>query len=467
MTDLIFFLGRFHVLVLHLPIGMLLLTVALDFMSRSTRHHYLTQALPLCWAATALSAVFTVILGMMHFSEGGFAGASASAHRNYGISVAVVSLAVWFIAAKLPALYRQIRLYTNVLLLGLVTMTGHYGGNLTHGSTYLVEYAPQSIRAMAGLESRRPEVTDITLADPWYDIVHPMLQARCSNCHNNDKQSGELNLSSLQNLLAGGKSGVTVSSGDADNSELFLRITLPENHDDFMPAEGKTPLSESQREIIRWWINAGLPADTTLADMVPESEIANLLAIELGLGDSGTQLMVQSYPPVAIDALNQLIQQGWQVRALSRDSNGLSVSLLSKGKPVTAAMLEALAVVRESLVEINLASTGVSDALLPLLADFRALERLNLSNNSISDEGLEVLASNTALRTLNLYGNPQISDSGLLSLSPLTGLTTVYTWGTAVTQEGMANLSAALPGLTIHGHSEMIPVDSDVEQEAE
>ena len=247
MTEFIYFIGRFHVLVLHLPIGMLLLTVVLDFMSHSKRHQYLAQPLPLCWAATALSAVVTVALGMMHFSEGGFDGPSASAHRNYGISVAVGSIAVWFVAAKLPALYQQVRLYSNVLLLGLVTMTGHYGGNLTHGSTYLVEYAPQPIRRMAGLEPRRPAVTDLAMADPWYDIVHPMLQARCSSCHNNDKQSGELNLTTLGSLLAGGKSGSPVKSGDADNSELFLRITLPENHDDFMPAEGKTPLSDSQR----------------------------------------------------------------------------------------------------------------------------------------------------------------------------------------------------------------------------
>lgn len=463
MTDLIFFLGRFHVLVLHLPIGMLLLTVALDFMSRSTRHHYLTQALPLCWAATALSAVFTVILGMMHFSEGGFAGASASAHRNYGISVAVVSLAVWFIAAKLPALYRQIRLYTNVLLLGLVTMTGHYGGNLTHGSTYLVEYAPQSIRAMAGLESRRPEVTDITLADPWYDIVHPMLQALCSNCHNNDKQSGELNLSSLQNLLAGGKSGVNVSSGDADNSELFLRITLPENHDDFMPAEGKTPLSESQREIIRWWINAGLPADTTLADLSLTSAITSVLAIELGLADSGIQQMGQSFPPVADETIAQLINQGWQVRALSRESNGMIVSLLSKGQPVTAQMLEALRIVSESLVEINLASTGMTDELLSLLAGFNTLQTLNLSNNSLSDKSLAVLYSMASLHTLNLYGNPQITDGGISGLSDMENLSTIYLWGTGVTQDGMKGVIAESAGLMIHGQSEMVLLDSSVE----
>ena len=35
MQDFIFFLGRFHVLVLHLPIGIILAAVALDWIARS------------------------------------------------------------------------------------------------------------------------------------------------------------------------------------------------------------------------------------------------------------------------------------------------------------------------------------------------------------------------------------------------------------------------------------------------
>ncbi|MDG2176342.1 MAG: hypothetical protein P8M72_09480 [Gammaproteobacteria bacterium] len=461
MTDLIFFLGRFHVLALHLPIGMLLLTVGLDFLSQRSRYQYLAHALPLCWGATAISAVLTVLLGLMHFSEGGFEGPSASAHRNYGISVAVLCLMVWFVSEKLPALYKQVRLVSNLLLLFLVTMTGHYGGNLTHGSTYLVEYAPQSIRSMAGLEPRRAEVLDIALADPWYDIVHPMLQARCSSCHNNDKQSGQLNLSSLETLLLGGKSGASVVSGDVENSELFSRISLPENHEDFMPAEGKTPLTESQREIVRWWINAGLPVDTSVAEISPTEEISQLLALELGL-ESAPMLQV-IYPPVANDTLMSLLNLGWQIRPLSQDSNGLIMSVLSKGQAVSREMLLALSGVRDSVVEINLASSGLSNDLLVELASFPVLGKLNLSNNSIGDAGMEVLSSIASLHLLNLYGNPQISDAGLSSLSGLTELDTVYLWGTGVTPEGTELLAAALPELSIQGQSLMLLNDGNAE----
>jgi len=453
MSEFIFFLGRFHVLVLHLPIGMLLLTVTLDFFSRSARYHYLSPALPLCWAATALTAVLTVVLGLMHFSEGGFAGPAASTHRNYGISVAVVSLLVWMLISKIPSWYAKTHVHTNVLLLFLITMTGHYGGNLTHGATYLVEYAPGPIRAMAGLQPRRAAVTDITLADPWFDIVYPMLQARCSTCHNNDKQNGQLNLSTLESLLAGGKSGPVLSKGDADNSELYLRITLPSSHEDFMPAEGKTPLTEAQRNIIRWWINSGMPADTMVADIAVDDEMAALLALELGLGSAAGAQQEQVYLPLSSEMLDQVVNAGWQIRPLSQVSNGLMVSNFAKGKAVTQAMLQALSTARESIVEVNLASTGLTDELLALLADYPVLQTLNLSNNGLSDQGMEIVRSDKSLQVINLYGNPLISDNGLARLAALKELRTVYTWGTGVTEEGIAALMAALPGLTVYGQS--------------
>lgn len=448
MIDFVYFLGRFHVLILHLPIGILLLTVVLDFMSRSQRHAYLAQALPLCWAATAITAILTVVLGMMHFSEGGFDGPSASAHRNYGISVAVMSLAIWFIAAKLPALYQQVRLFSNFLLLFLITMTGHYGGNLTHGSTFLVEYAPQPIRAMAGLEERRPPVTDLAQADPWHDIVRPMLQARCSTCHNNDKQNGQLNLATMESLLAGSESGAVVVPGNADSSELYLRITLPENHEDFMPAEGKTPLTEQQTAIIRWWIESGLPSDTALVAEELGEDMTELLAMELGLEAPETGV---SYPEVSSDIIEQMVSLGWLVRPLSQESNGLVVSVYSPGQAITRDMLDAVSQASASIIDLDLASGGLHDELLASLSAMPALESLNLSNNGLTDAALQMLAGFPELRVMNLYGNPEITDEGMKSLAAMENLQTLYVWGTAVTPDGMA----ALPAVTVHGQAQV------------
>jgi uncharacterized membrane protein len=142
MQDFIHFLGRFHVLALHLPIGIMVVAVILDWVARGERRGALARAAPLLWGATAVSAVLTAALGYLHFSEGGFTGSSATAHRFFGTTLAAYSVLVWWLCARRGELYRRINVATGVVALGLVTITGHYGGNLTHGETFLLQYAP-------------------------------------------------------------------------------------------------------------------------------------------------------------------------------------------------------------------------------------------------------------------------------------------------------------------------------------
>lgn len=453
MNDFIFFLGRFHVLVLHLPIGILLLTVVLDLLSRQARHAYLAQALPLCWAATALTATLTVVLGLLHFSEGGFEGPSATAHRNYGISVAACSILVWLLASRRQDLYLRVHFFSDALLVFLVAMTGHYGGNLTHGSTYLVEYAPEPLRALAGLPTRRQKLTDVNDADPWHDVVNPLLQARCLSCHNVDKRRGQLDLSSLSGLLDGGEHGAVVISGAAADSDLYLRVTLPPDHEDVMPAEGKTPLTDRQVRILGWWIDAGMPVDTSVAKLQVDPTIVDLLATEVGLSTGGQSSPGTPLPAVAADTLRLLSQNGWLARLQSQQSNGLIISLASPGTPVSPLMLETLNEAASSVIELNLANADLNDSFLRLLIPMPALEILNLGGNQLGDEGMALLTEFQSLRVLNLHGNAGITDAGLTSLMGLSDLNSLYLWGTTTTPAGTDRLTTTLPGISIHAGS--------------
>jgi len=97
--------------------------------------------MPLLWLLTALSAVVTATLGWMHAKEG-IEGASIGAHRALGISLAVGTLAAWALRRWGSRAFGYLRVPVVIVLLVLVTLTGHYGGNITHGSGYLVQYAP-------------------------------------------------------------------------------------------------------------------------------------------------------------------------------------------------------------------------------------------------------------------------------------------------------------------------------------
>ncbi|MBN1239477.1 MAG: hypothetical protein JXB36_13320 [Gammaproteobacteria bacterium] len=282
--DFIYFLGRFHVLVLHIPIGIVVALFALEWAARKEKYRYLAAASPFLWGAAAISALLTVLFGYMHFAEGGFDGASASNHRLFGTVLAVLITGVAFLRiSKFAPNYAPLFFPASAVALLLAAITGHYGGNLTHGSTYLVEYAPQPLRSIAGLGPRRPPVTDLAMADPFLDVVGPMLRERCGSCHNDDKQQGELNLATHAAVMRGGETGSVVTAGRPEVSELLRRITLPKDDEAFMPAEGKTPLTDRQVRIIEWWISVGAPHETTMAEVEVPPEIEALLRAELGL----------------------------------------------------------------------------------------------------------------------------------------------------------------------------------------
>lgn len=284
--EFIYFLGRFHVLMLHIPIGIIVAIFVLEWLARKEKYRHLEAASPFLWNAAAISAVLTVILGYMHFAEGSFSGASGNQHRVFGTALAaIISVVALLRSSKFAPAYAPVYFPASILMVLLASITGHYGGNLTHGSTFLVEYAPQPIRTLFGLAPRRPPVTSLSAADPFLDLVGPMFASRCSTCHNEDKRESELNLMTYAGVMRGGETGSVVVVGRPDLSELFNRITLPPNDDAYMPAEGKTPLTDDQVRIIEWWIAAGAPAETTIGalEMQPPPDVEPLVRAELGL----------------------------------------------------------------------------------------------------------------------------------------------------------------------------------------
>jgi uncharacterized membrane protein len=286
--DFIYFLGRFHVLVLHLPIGIIVVLFVLEWLARKPKYAHLEAVSPFLWGAAAISALVTVILGYMHFAEGAFTGNSAVQHRNFGTIVAVLTTGIALLrTSKFASSYRPAFFPASVLMLFLVSITGHYGGNLTHGSSYLVEYAPQFVRSMAGLSPRRPPVTSVAAADPFLDLVGPIFELRCADCHNPETRESDLDLTTHATVMRGGETGTVVTAGRPEVSELLRRVSLPEGDEEFMPAEGNTPLTVAQVRIIEWWVRAGAPTGTSIgaldAPLDPETEA--LISAELGLGD--------------------------------------------------------------------------------------------------------------------------------------------------------------------------------------
>ena len=87
----------------------------------------------------------------------------------------------------------------------------------------------------------------------------------------------------MSQAMRGGESGRVVVAGNTDLSELLRRISLPHDDEEFMPAEGKTPLTAEQVEIIRWWIAAGAPQSGTIGALEVPDDMRETLSSELGV----------------------------------------------------------------------------------------------------------------------------------------------------------------------------------------
>ena len=285
MTEFMYFLGRLHVLALHLPIGILMLAVFLEVLVRRPKFQSLEPALPIVWLAGAASALITVVLGYMHAAEGGFDGPAVNLHRWGGSLLALSAFIVWAWRGEFPRSYARGWPLAVACVTALLFATGHYGGNLTHGSTYLAEYAPGPLRALAGASraQARPPVTEVAVADIYLDVVSPALEKRCAGCHNDEKRRGELSMATYAKLIKGGESGPSIVPGDPSKSDLYRRIMLPSDHVDYMPKDGKPPLTLQEAEAVKWWIAAGAPKSGTLKDLNAPADVQATVAGILGL----------------------------------------------------------------------------------------------------------------------------------------------------------------------------------------
>ena len=86
--------------------------------------------------------------------------------------------------------------------------------------------------------------------------VLPILEASCTECHDNRSAFSNLRLDNAEGIMAGGDLGKVVVPGEPDNSPLVLRVALPEDDLDFMPIEGD-PLTDEQIDLMRKWIEQG------------------------------------------------------------------------------------------------------------------------------------------------------------------------------------------------------------------
>lgn len=101
----------------------------------------------------------------------------------------------------------------------------------------------------------RPVVVRAADSPVFEKDILPIFKSRCADCHNAAAAKGGLDLSSMVGVRKGGESGESAVVESLEDSMLWIMI-----EGDDMPPEGKTPLSKSEKDLIRRWISSGAAA---------------------------------------------------------------------------------------------------------------------------------------------------------------------------------------------------------------
>jgi uncharacterized membrane protein len=209
VTDLI---GPFHPVLVHLPIGMLLLALLMQWLSSKEKYAGLKLAVPIAYLAGSIGAILSCITGWMLASGGEYDEATLGLHRWMGISVAVVSIAGYYFARR-PG--NKFLLWSAVLLAILIPVTGHLGGTLTHGEGYLTKGFSGTTKDSVAVHKN---ISNAQEAVVYTDIIQPVLQEKCFGCHGEKKQKGGLRLDGSEWIMKGGKDGKVVAAGNSIGS---------------------------------------------------------------------------------------------------------------------------------------------------------------------------------------------------------------------------------------------------------
>lgn len=284
-------LGRLHVVLVHLPLGLLAGVVLLRLLSAWYGERYRTALPALMWLC-ALGGLAAAAAGWILFlGEGNQWGALGSWHQWLGTALALSLIATAWAMQRIPRSGSWARIASDAGIIScavLAGITGHYGGQMTHGRNYLFggsSSQPAAADPSPDRQARTPALAPIVIhndaddngndADDEHDqadedtateldhqalwrAAETVIINHCVECHNSDRARGHLNLERYDLIMRGGGSGPAVRPGEPERSPLLNLAELPEDNWDRMPPEGP-PLNNEELDALRQWIVHGAP----------------------------------------------------------------------------------------------------------------------------------------------------------------------------------------------------------------
>ncbi|CAN5816206.1 ribonuclease inhibitor [soil metagenome] len=451
------FFGHLHPLLVHLPIGILLIGLLLQFLARKKRYYILQPAVPIILLAGAISGLFSCITGYLLSISDDYDKSVVSWHMWMGIATTMAALILY--AKEKNDQFKVNKTVLSIGLLLLIAITGHLGGSLTHGSDYLSKPLKNIFSDDTAATAAIKPIANVQEAKAYDDIIQPILETKCYSCHGPNKQKGKLRMDVTDALMKGGEDGKIIEAGNADESELIKRLLLPTDNDDHMPPKEKSQLSEKQIALLHWWINSGPAFDKQVKDLPQDAQIKPLLlALQNVSAEIKQAASLPKEPVVAADAtvMKQLKEKGVLVLPVSLNSNYLAINFMNDST-VDAGELQLIAQLNKQLVSLKLSGTNAGDETLKVITQCTNLIKLFLDGTEITDKGLSHLKSFQNLTYLNLV-DTKISAQGLLQLKDMQKLQSIYFYKTSIGKADWPALHNAFPKAELDSGGYIVPI---------
>lgn len=478
-------MGSFHPVIVHLPIGFLLLAILFQWMGSRTSFAYLRLSVHVILVLGMISALIACITGLALSGSADYPVDILDWHQWMGIGTTLLSLGMFWAVQR-----KEVRLTTlfSVLLLAGITVTGHLGGSLTHGEDFLSFGKKEAKPTLA-------PIADIQAAHIYNDLVQPIFEARCVNCHGSGKQKGKLRLDQPEYILKGGEDGLAITAGDPENSELIKRLLLPGDAKKHMPPIREAQLTEAEINFLHWWIQTGAGFKQVVKELPQTAEQkALLLALQeqtqraeneqgeegegkaTGTGKRTTAgtgsvaragvkqvfTLTASIPSVPVKApdpglVERLKASGLVVLPVTASSNYLSVNFVTVGKQIPDSLLTLLNGIRDQLIWLKLDEAELSNEAYKAVGKLTNLTRLQLSRTNLSDESMGALSDLKKLQWLNVAGC-NVSLQGLRQLSGLPNLQQVYLYKGSFTTDDWTTLQQIFPKVQLDTGNYRLPL---------
>lgn len=437
--------GRMHPLLLHFPIVILLLAMAMEVFrfnaANQSKGHtdrsdvpevpdfyrgFLTNLL----LVGTLSAGVTVVMGLFLSKEDGYAGQVLQWHKWSGVSLFLLASLIYWSRSK--RWYRATvakvgALATVILLIG----ASHYGATLTHGDNFI---------AAPILNQKKAAPIALNQALIFDHVIQPIFEQKCVSCHNPDKLKGQLNLTDANGIRQGGKTGKLFVAGKPDSSLLLQRLHLPEEEKKHMPPVGKPQLTPQEVTLLALWVKEKARFKGKVIDLPATDSLRMLASARFAPAEQAEEQYV--FTAADDETVKKLNNDYRTVAPLAKESPALAVNLYNKAA-YSPEKLSELNGISKQVVSLNLTKLPVKDADLKQVGQFENLRKLELNFTEITGKGLSDLTSLKHLNNLAIAGTNVAYADLAKYISAFKSLKTIAVWNTQLTRDDMQRLQKA------------------------